>query len=144
MNLPTETGCRGGTDIFLIRFDHDGAMLDSWHFGGSNTEFMWDLQTDAFGGLYMAARSTSSGGMSLASGLSITASPFLARLAVLRPPTVSSMGTPIMPTVSPLALPTFEPSAAPFASSLVSPSASPSFSPTALPTSSPSEARSVD
>jgi hypothetical protein len=77
---PTEAGSRGGTDIFLLKYDYDGTAVEGWQYGGSNTEFMYDLQTDAFGGLYMAARATSSGGIALGPNLNATAGVFVARL----------------------------------------------------------------
>lgn len=86
MNLtqPALVGSTGATDIFLLRYDYEGTAMSGWRYGGSNTEFMWDLQTDAFGGVYLAALCTTAGGMSLGPTMNITQSQFVARLMTVR------------------------------------------------------------
>ena len=86
MNLtqPTLTPSSGSTDIFLLRYDYEGNAIWGSRYGGSNTEFVSDLQTDAFGGLYMAGSATSPTGISFGPALNLTNGPFLTRLMTVR------------------------------------------------------------
>lgn len=81
----TSTASAGSTDIFLLRYDFDGNPIWGSRYGGSNTEFVSDLQTDAFGGLYMAGTATSPTGISFGPTLNITTmGPFVTRLMTVR------------------------------------------------------------
>lgn len=83
---PTLAGSNGSSDVFLLEYDYDGRPVAGWKFGGSNTDTVADLQTDAFGGLYLAGATTTSGGISFAPipNLSVGNGNYLARLMTVR------------------------------------------------------------
>jgi hypothetical protein len=85
LTLPTLVASTGATDIFLLQYDYDGNAIWGSRYGGSNSEFVADLQMDAFGGLYLAGRATSPTGISFGPDLNVTKSgPFMARLITVR------------------------------------------------------------
>lgn len=77
---PDWAGSLGSTDIFLLQYDYDGNAIWGSRYGGTNTEFVSDLQTDAFGGVYLTGRATSPTGISFGPDLDVKSGPFLTRL----------------------------------------------------------------
>lgn len=138
----TSTASAGSTDIFLLRYDFDGNPIWGSRYGGSNTEFVSDLQTDAFGGLYMAGRATSPTGISFGADLNVSSASgghFLARPLTSLPPTSApTLVSTSHPSSLPTATPTLPPSARPTGTPTAAPSGSPTTSPSSSPTSSPS------
>ena len=81
---PTLVASAGSTDIFLLKYDYEGTATNGWQYAGSNGEVVHDLQTDAFGGLYLAGQTTTSGGISLGSNMQVNSGQFVARLMTVR------------------------------------------------------------
>lgn len=72
----------GSTDIFLLRYTFEGSSISGARFGGSLTDTLADIQTDAFGGLYMAGFGGT--GLSFGPNLNTTSGGFLTRIITVR------------------------------------------------------------
>jgi hypothetical protein len=80
---PTLVASTGSTDIFLLKYDYEGTATNGWQYNSTLTESVWDIQMDAFGGLYMAGQSGTSS-VRLGSNLTASSGHFLARLMTVR------------------------------------------------------------